>query len=173
LKRVNHAAAAETKSGDYASAQKWMEIGRSLAEFSSRAGAYAEEWKRLVRATRLAAGENEPGGAATDSGKQAPHGARHTPAWRFYTPLLKALAARSAPMSSADVIATIEPVVTSQLNEHDLRVGRGEVVPRWHRTVIRMRRQCQREGWIDKGKGDTWMITEKGRQIAAKDSLQT
>lgn len=54
-KRINSSAAKEMKADHYEVAQKWMEMGRSVADFTERVVAFAEEWKRLVKATRIVA----------------------------------------------------------------------------------------------------------------------
>ena len=54
-KKVNAAAAKEMKADDYETAQKWMEVGRSLADFAERVAAFTQEWKRFVKATTIAA----------------------------------------------------------------------------------------------------------------------
>jgi hypothetical protein len=54
-KRINSSAAKEMKADHYEAAQKWMEMGSSVADFAQRLEAFAEEWKRLVKATRIVA----------------------------------------------------------------------------------------------------------------------
>jgi hypothetical protein len=54
-KKINSSAAKEMKADHYEAAQKWMEMGRSVADFAQRLEAFAEEWKRLVKATRIVA----------------------------------------------------------------------------------------------------------------------
>jgi hypothetical protein len=50
-KKINTQAAKEMKGGDYGSAQKWMDIGRSVTDFAERVDAFGQEWKRLSKAT--------------------------------------------------------------------------------------------------------------------------
>ena len=67
-KRINASAAKEMKADHYEEAKKWMEMGGSVADFAQRLDAFAEEWKRLVKATRIVAradsGEKEIARAA-------------------------------------------------------------------------------------------------------------
>ncbi len=63
-KKINVLAAKEMKADQYESAQKWMEMGRSVADFARRFEAFSKEWKRVVKATRIVASvhdENESG----------------------------------------------------------------------------------------------------------------
>lgn len=53
VKRINSEAARSMKAGDYETAKRWMESGKLVAEFGTRAGHFANEWRRLVRAARL------------------------------------------------------------------------------------------------------------------------
>ena len=52
-KRVNAEAARHLKAGQYETAEKWMEIGRSVSGFVDRVAAFSQEWRHLVRALRI------------------------------------------------------------------------------------------------------------------------
>jgi len=67
VKKINREAASAMKAGDYDAAQRWMESGRLVADFSSRAAHFSTEWKRLVQAARV----SEPQKAGKLPGEQA------------------------------------------------------------------------------------------------------
>jgi hypothetical protein len=82
------------KADNYEAAQKWMEMGRSVTDFAQRLGAFAEEWKRLVRATRIVARAH----AGNEAGKPAgTTTTKRTPVWKFCEPALRVLGARGRP----------------------------------------------------------------------------
>jgi hypothetical protein len=63
VKRINREAAKAMKAGDYDAARRWMGSGKLVADFSTRAAAFAQEWRRLVKAARISApgpDETEP-----------------------------------------------------------------------------------------------------------------
>lgn len=51
-KKINIAAAHETKAGNYEIAKQWMDVGRSVTDFRDRTEAFSKEWKTLVRGIR-------------------------------------------------------------------------------------------------------------------------
>jgi hypothetical protein len=55
VKRINREAAKAMKAGDYDAARRWMESGKLVADFSTRADAFAQEWRRMVKAARISA----------------------------------------------------------------------------------------------------------------------
>lgn len=167
-KRINREAAREMKSGDYETAQRWMAVGRALADFADRSDAYFAEWRTLVRTSRIAgaseARENIAGGAAGRR-KQT---SQSTPVWRFYQPALRAVLQNGGEATLQQVLATLETDLAGQLSTRDLALsprGRG---PKWQDTIRSVRRHCQREGWLDRAAKDTWRLTEKGRQMASE-----
>ena len=100
--RINASAAKEMKADHYEEAKKWMEMGSSVADFAQRLDAFAEEWKRLVKAARIVAradsGENQIAKTA------APSSAKRTPIWRLCEQALRALSARGGAASLAEVV---------------------------------------------------------------------
>jgi hypothetical protein len=158
-KKINTQAAKDMKADKYDAAQKRIGIGRAVADFAQRAEAFADEWKRLTKASKLAAAKpaNEP---LAGSGKPS----TRTPTWKFCVPALKTLAASDAEMTFDQVLAGVEKQVSSILTESDLAIFRDK--PRWHATLLRAHRQCQREGWIEKRRDGAWKITPKGNATA-------
>src|ERR1017187_8333001 len=57
-KKINASAATEMKADEYETAKEWMSEGRYVADFTERVAAFADEWKRLVKATRITARAN-------------------------------------------------------------------------------------------------------------------
>ena len=152
------------KADDYEAAQKWMEMGRSVADFADRLDAFVAEWKRLVKATRIMArsntGKNAGGPAVTIATKR-------TPVWKFCEPALRVLAARGGTSSLPDILDDLGKDVTLTLTEADTLTSSARGIPRWHKTVKQAYRDCQREGWIEKRRDGLWKITAKGASLVA------
>lgn len=164
-KKINAEAAKEMKAGQYEAAQKWMEVGRSLADFAQRVDAFAQEWKTLVRTTRLAARANEPprpGNGVKTSGP------KRTPAWKFCKPALKALVAHGGRATMDELAADLATNLAPTLGEPDLQVVPAKGMPRWQIALAQAYRQCQREGWIEKRRDGLWKITAAGKEVAAQ-----
>src|ERR1700732_3395322 len=87
-KRINAQAAREMKSGNYGSAQKWMDVGSAVADFAGRSDAFAEEWKRLTKATRIVNTSVENNHAPNVRGQR---NSTKTPSWKFCTTALSSL----------------------------------------------------------------------------------
>jgi hypothetical protein len=156
-RRVNSFAAKEMKADQYEVAQKWMEMGRSVADFTQRLEAFAEEWKRLVKATRIVARAR----SASDAGKPAPGPTRRrTPIWKFSEPALKALAARGGSASLPEILEDLGQDPSVALTDRDRAESSG--IPLWHKAVKQAYKQCQREGWIEKRRDGVWKITPAG-----------
>ncbi len=168
-KRVNTIAARDMKSGRYELAQKWMEVGRTVADFADRAEAFADEWKRVVKATKIAAQANGTTGIAATSHVAKPE---NTPVWRFCSPALKVLVQLGGTARFDEVVAALDAELADKLTESDRELLKRRGVPRWHVAVQRAYRQCQKEGWIEKRKrrDAVWAITAKGKQVAADAS---
>ncbi|MCI0622672.1 MAG: winged helix-turn-helix domain-containing protein [Acidobacteria bacterium] len=166
-KKINTQAAREMKGGDYGSAQKWMDIGRSVADFAGRVEAFAQEWKRLTKATRIA-------NAATEERTPPKVAIRtrstRTPAWKFCTAALQILVSRGGSASHEEVIAGLEQPMASVLTEKDRESKSPRNPPRWHGAVKKAYKQCQREGWIEKRTDGVWKITPKGRGVPSQES---
>jgi hypothetical protein len=164
-KKINTQAAREMKGGDYSSAQKWMDIGRSVADFAERVDAFGQEWKRLARATRIAnSGADKLGHVKVTSGKGK------TPAWKFCTPALQALVSMGGSAKHEEVLRELERLITSVLTEKDKQSKSPGSAPLWHLAVKKAYKQCQREGWIEKRSGTVWKITPQGRAILTQGS---
>lgn len=161
-KKINVAAAKQMKSDKYEAAQNWMEIGRAVADFAERVNAFAGEWKRLTKATRIAArAESE-----AESNKLPPQTMnKNTPTWKVCEPALKVLAGRGGTATLEELVPELEKSLTGTLTESDLALVPSRGVPRWHITLKRAYRHCQREGWIEKHTGGVWKITSKGKAV--------
>jgi hypothetical protein len=161
-KRINASAAKEMKADDYEAAQKWMEMGRSVADFAGRLDAFVAEWKRLVKATRIV--------ARSDTGK-GPGGPglvtaiKRTPVWKFCEPALRVLAARGCASSLTDIVDDLGKDATLTLTATDITASSAHGIPRWHKTMKQAYKHCQREGWIEKRRDGLWKITPKGASV--------
>jgi hypothetical protein len=167
-KQINSSAAGDMKSGNYESAQKWIEVGRSVSDFTGRTTAFASEWKRLVKTTRIIEANNRPDQTSTGStGKST-----RTPTWRFCAPSLKALDALGGTATLDEIIGALQDNLAGTLTESDLKLAKARGIPRWHIAVQRCYRQCQKEGWIEKPtrRDRSWKITSKGKGVASGTS---
>ena len=163
-KRINASAAKEMKADHYEAAQKWMEMGRSVADFAERLEAFAGEWKRLVKATRIVAGAH----AGKEHSKLAATVAvKRTPVWKYCEPALRALAARGGAASLAELLEDLGRDFAQTLTDFDRATSSSRGIPRWHKAVKQAYRHCQREGWIEKRHDEIWKITPKGAAVAA------
>ncbi len=166
-KKINAQAAREMKGGDYGAAQKWMDIARSVTDFSERVDAFGQEWKRLVKATRIA----NTGAVKQASTKVTPgRGKSKTPTWKFCTPALQAILSIGGDAKHEEVLQELEQSMTSVLTEKDRQSKSPGGAPLWHMAVKKAYRQCQREGWIEKRSGGVWKITPKGRALLDQKS---
>ncbi len=159
-KGINSAAAKAMKRSEYQTVERWMEVGRSVEDFAGRASAFAEEWKRLVKAARLATAkmDREP--------PQSHARLAATPLWKFSEPVLRALAARGQRATTEELIAGLEPSLAPALNDKDLEVVPKHKVARWQLSVRRVRRLCEKEGRIAKRRDGLWELTPRGRTVA-------
>jgi hypothetical protein len=167
-KKINAQAAREMKGGEYSSAQKWMDIGRSVADFAERVDAFGQEWKQLARASRIAnSGADKLGPVKVTSGSAR----GKTPAWKFCTPALQALVSMAGSARHEEVLQELERSMTSILTEKDKQSKSPGSAPLWHLAVKKAYKQCQREGWIEKRSGSAWKITPQGRAVLDQKSL--
>lgn len=164
-KKINAEAAGQMKADKYEAAKEWMEIGRSVADFTERVDAFTQEWKRLVKATRIAAGANTKANLNKLARSEK---SNRTPPSKFCVPLLKALAARGGTANLEELIADLERSHELSLSESDRMVHSSSGAQRWHATVKRACRMGKREGWLEKHRDGIWEITAKGRAIASE-----
>lgn len=166
-KKINAQAAREMKSGNYGSAQKWMDVGRSVADFAERVDVFGQEWKRLAKATRIANATSEGNGPPkARTGTRSPK----TPAWKFCTPALEFLASKGGTASHEEVISGLEQSMGATLTEKDRESKAPRNPPRWHGAVKKAYKHCQREGWIEKRTDGVWKITSKGRGVVPESA---
>jgi Mrr N-terminal domain len=169
-KKINAQAALEMKGGDYSSAQKWMEVGRSVTDFAERVDAFGQEWKRLAKATRIAnSGVEKQSPVKVISGR----GKSKTPAWKFCTPALQALVSMGGGARHEEVLQELERSMLSVLTEKDNEPKSPGGTPLWHAAVKKAYRQCQREGWIEQRTVGMWKITPKGRSVLDDEKGRT
>lgn len=156
------------KSGEYAVAQKWMEVGQAVGDFAQRASTFAQEWKYLVKATRVAARAQL---STTSTAGRIPKSER-TPVWKFCAPALKILMQKGGSANLDEIIVSLEESLNGILTESDRQPSKSRGIPRWHSTVQRAYRQCQKEGWIEKQKrrDGVWKITAKGKGVATDNA---
>jgi hypothetical protein len=160
--RVGTAAVRGMKRGDFEEAQRWVEIGRAVSDFENRVDAFSQEWRRLVKATKLVAiHEAIPDKALPRSNKNA----SQTPLWAFYTPALKVVAACGGSATFEDVDDGIEASMRDRFTERDLRASK-KGLPRWKAALRAAHIHCQKEGWVEKTKsGDKiWKLTDSGNK---------
>ena len=163
-RRINARAARCMRAGEYDAVQRWMDIGKSVADFAGRVDAFAGEWKRLVKATRIAAvGKTKP----RITIRVVPSRKKATAASRFYEPAMKALANRGGEATSEQLLQDLETALAADLSEADCKILPRRGIPKWQATVGSVYRDCIREGWIEKRRDKVWKITERGRQLAA------
>jgi hypothetical protein len=161
-RRVNNSAAKEMRAGEYLAAKAWMDLGQTVADFASRVDAFAQEWKRLVKTARIVLRSNGENGHLPRAS-----GAKGTPIWRFCQPMLRALVDRGGSGTVAELLPALEQDLAGVLNETDLSALPAKGVPRWHQSVVRAARHCQREGWAEKRGNGVWRVTAKGKVAAA------
>jgi hypothetical protein len=164
-KRINSSAAREMRADHYDVAQKWMEMGRSVTDFAQRLGAFAEEWKRLVKATRIVARAHAGNEAAKPVARAT---TRRTPVWKFCEPALRALGARGGVASLPELVQDLGRDPSLTLTDFDRATSSPRGAPRWHKAVEQAYRQCQREGWIEKRSDGMWKITPKGAAVVGE-----
>ena len=158
-KKINSTAAKAMKSGNYGVAQKLMENGRAVAEFTDRVEAFVQEWKRLVKTTRLTDKSAEPTTLKVTLRKPS-----RTPLWKFCIPALDFVVSRGGSATHDEVITGLEESMGSFLTPKDREPKSPRNPPRWYGTVKKAYKHCQREGWIDKRTDGVWKITAKGRE---------
>lgn len=161
-KRINSSAAREMKADHYGVAEKWMEMGRSVTDFAQRLEAFSEEWKRLVKATRIVA-RAHAGGKADKPAARAM--TRRTPIWKFCEPALRALAARGGASTLPELVEELGRDPSLVLTDFDRVTSSPRGAPRWHKAVEQAYRHCQREGWIEKRRDGMWKITPEGAGV--------
>jgi hypothetical protein len=94
-----------------------VEVGSSVADFVERVGAFSEESKRLVKATRIAGRADKN---RTNSGiKTGPTGPKRTPAWKFCVPALNAVVTRGGVADMTQVLTDLEVSLAALLTEKD------------------------------------------------------
>jgi hypothetical protein len=161
-KKINSAAASESKSGDYDTAKDWMEVGRVVSDFRDRAEAFNKEWKALVKGIRTS-GKHKAISPGIVGSKRESH--KRPFVWRFYKPLLGLLAGRSGTAISEELISDLEQNFGEQLTEKDRSVSQRTGLPKWQVGIKKAYKQCQREGWIERRRDGVWKITSKGKAI--------
>ena len=165
-KEINTQATRKMKAGDYGLAQRWIDVGRSVADFGERGEAFRQEWKQLTRAVHVA---NASVGVQTPP-RAVRKGSSTTPAWKFCTAALEALVSRGGSASQEEVLLDLERSMASDLTEKDRQYKPPRNAPLWHGAVKKAYKQCQREGWTEKRTGGEWKITPRGRAVLARES---
>jgi hypothetical protein len=150
------------RAGDYDAVQRWMAVGKNVIDFANRLDAFEQEWKRLVKATRIAAANKN---SATKVSNAASQGKKATPASRFYEPAIRALANLGGEATAEQLLRGLESAIGYELTKADLQILPRRGIPRWHRTLESVYRDCIREGWIEKRRDRAWKVTEKGRRL--------
>lgn len=161
-RRINSEAAGCMRAGDYDAVQRWMEIGKNVSDFAGRLEAFGQEWKRLVKATRVASSRSEGLTASKRLSRR-----KVTPVSRFYEPAIVAVASRGGEATSDQLAEDIEASLGSELTDADRKILPRRGTPRWRRTLDSARRDCIREGWIERRRDGAWKLTDKGRQMAS------
>ena len=147
-----------------------MEIGRSVSDFAQRVEAFANEWKRLAKATRIANAETAGEAPSRISIKTPP---TKTPAWKFCTPALELLNSKGGSLNHQDVLLGLEQSMSSILTNKDREPKSPRNAPRWHGAIKKAYKQSLLEGWIEKRSDGASKITPKGRSMLTPDSKLT
>jgi hypothetical protein len=162
-KKINNAAARETKDGNYEVARNWMEVGRSVADFRDRAEAFSREWKALVKGIRNT--NHEKSASKELTSRKATRGKRLF-TWRFCMPILSFIVIRGGTATTEEIIAQVEQNLGSQLTEREKAMSPKTGGPKWHGGMKKAYKHYQREGWIEKRSDGLWKLTSKGKAIA-------
>lgn len=158
------------KAGEYELAQSWIDVGKAVADFEERASTFAQEWKRLVKATRIAARAQTSTASVRTGGTTS---SAKTPSWKFCSPALKVLMQKGGTATLNEILTGLDESLSQILTESDRKIANPRGMPRWHVAVQRAYRQCQKEGWIERQKrrDGTWKITSKGRAVAEEGAV--
>lgn len=157
-KKINSSAAKRMKSGQYEAATKWMDIGRAFDTFSTKIEGVRQEWRDLVTSSQKSLEEVEA--KPTRTGRV---GELRIHPKQLYLPALKSLSKRNGSASSEEIIGDLYNHVLSAFPQSDLAVNSPHKFPQWQRTLRRVNKYCQRQGWIERRKDGQWVITDKGR----------
>jgi len=169
-KKINGSAAKRMKMGQYEAATKWMEVGQAFDAFSNKIEAICQEWRDLLASSQKTLEEVEV--RRIRPKKDDPPKAK---AWKvrllpkqFYAPALKALVGRGGAASSDEMLGDLHSYVLTKFPESELVVNVPFNFPPWQKTVGRIYKHLQRQGWIERRKDGQWKVTDKGRAAATE-----
>ena len=151
LKAVNLQAGKLLARGKYAEAEELVRVGRSIDGFQARVEELRKEWRLLT------------------ASKGNIESAEHTPLWRFYQPVLKALLSVGGTATSVELEKALPPFLEGHATPADLAPGpRG--VPRWRVMLKKARRPMVKELFLDSASGKKWQLSAEGKRLAQADA---
>lgn len=153
LKELNQSAAQRMAKGDYAAAEALVARGKGIQEFEAEVDVLRRWWKEL-----------RGGNAGTGGKDRKPV----TPLWRYYQPILKAVAEAGGESRRVDFEAAVERQMVAEFVPGDLEPVGTRQVQRWRIMIRRARRPLIAEGWLAEDTGQSWQITTAGRRAADK-----
>lgn len=155
VKSHNQLAAQVLAAGKYAETEALMRRGRELEKFGAEAEALRKRWREVRRAGAVKQAEAGPA----------------TPLWKYYQPVLRALAALGGEARRNDIEAELLRMMGSELLPADhAKLTNGD--EKWQRMIRHTRKHLVAEGWIEDRGGFEWKITAAGRRAAEKDLTQ-
>ena len=153
VKETNRRAAKRLGKGDYAGAQRLIEIAQSIAAFDQEVAGMNSRWRGL-----------RSGGKMEEYSKDTA-----TPLWEYYQPVLQALVALGGSATRREIEERLATSLPTGLTDGDL-ANNAKGIPRWKQMVGRSRKHMIREGFLANEKGFRWKITAKGEQAAKQSS---
>jgi hypothetical protein len=158
--RLNAEAASRMKAGQYNCVKELMDVGTSISKFSLAVEELTENWRTLSEN----AGEKiEALGIGSDGAGQT----RRVTSRQLCLSALKAVIGRGGAAKADEIASFVESDGSLNFSDADLALSRRNGRPRWHTTLDRAYKQCERKGWIEAGSNGTWAITQLGRKLIA------
>jgi len=161
-KKINSTAAKRLKSGTYDAATKWMEIGKSVEEFSEKIESVRLEWRTLVEALQQAIESVE-----TKSARTGPLPDIRVHSKQLLIPAIRILQKNNGSATSDEVLEALHSHVLTAFPQSELSVNNPSNFPPWQEMLKKVQRGCQKLGWIERRRDGQWRLTEKGRTSAS------
>ena len=138
--------------GDYQAAELLIAKAREIRKFQSKLDAVFQKWHELC---------------ATNKDKDKRNKEAATPLWQYYQPILRGLSELGGECRRPELERRVHDLMAASLLAGDnfaTTAGR----ERWRKMIQRARKHLVAEGWIEKGPGPVWKITDSGRRAAEK-----
>lgn len=147
LKDLNHIAGQQMAKGEYRAAQELAAQGSQIREFLAEIDGLDARWRELCR--------------ANEQSRQQPT----TALWKYYAPILQSLMMLGGQARRSEIEIEVEKAIGTALQSGD-RTGAARGRERWRTMVRSARKSLASEGWIERGSGPIWKITDAGRKAA-------